>query len=64
MVDHMKDNQKPRIANRISGTLHFHREPRVVREEAIKSQQRIEETLIFRAELRRATDLLPPFDPV
>ena len=56
----MNDNQKPRAPGRPTGTLHLD-SARVIREQ---TQESVEATLKFRAELRRATDLLPPADPV
>jgi uncharacterized protein YjbJ (UPF0337 family) len=61
-TDPVSDNQKQTVG-RFPGTLHLD-SARLVRERAMQTQQVAEETLKFRAELRREMKLLPPTEPV
>jgi len=59
----MNDNHKLPAGSRPNGTLYID-SMRLLRKQGMQTQEDVEATLKFRAELRQATDLLPPADPV
>lgn len=59
----MNDNHKLPALGRPNGTLHID-SARLLRKQALQTQESVEATLKFRAELRLATGLLPPTDRV
>ena len=58
----MNDNKPSSLGVRLKGTLHLET-ARLMRDRAMQTQRGVEETLRFRAELRRATDILPAAEP-
>jgi hypothetical protein len=61
-TDQVNDNARQPFIGRLKGTLHLET-ARLMRDRAMQTQRGVEETLRFRAELRRSTDILPAAEP-